>query len=68
MFFDQYVKSHSPWSPDGHHLIFSGILGYEEVRRPLPSGSSTGVFVADLRTDLAPTQIAEGTIGFWRPV
>jgi len=68
MFFDQYEKSHSPWSPDGNRLIFSGALGHEEVRRALPAGPSTAVFVADLRTDREPRQVAAGFAGFWRPV
>ena len=68
MFFDQYEKSHSPWSPDGNRLIFSGTLGHEEVRRALPAGHSTAVFVADLRTDDPPRQVADGFAGFWRPV
>jgi len=68
MFFDQYEKSHSPWSPDGNRLIFSGALGHEKERRALPAGPSTAVFVVDLRMDREPRQVAAGFAGFWRPV
>ena len=68
MYFDQYVMSHSPWSPDGGHLVFSGALGYEKVRRPLPVGESTKVFVADVRAERPPRAVASGSAGFWRPV
>ena len=54
MYFDQYVMSHSPWSPDGGNLVFSGALGYEKVRRPLPVGESTKVFVADVPGGASP--------------
>ena len=67
MYFDQYVMSHSPWSPDGGHLLFSGVLGYEKVRRPLPAGASTKVFVADAAAEAPPREAADGSIGFWRP-
>ena len=67
MFFDQYVMSHSPWSPDGDSLLFSGVLGYERVRRPLPAGRSTQVFAADARGDEPPRPVARGLAGFWRP-
>ena len=68
MYFDQYVMSHSPWSPDGGHLVFSGALGYEKVRRPLPVGESTKVFVADVLAERPPRAVANGSAGFWRPV
>ena len=34
MFFDQFVQSHDPWSPNGRSLIFSGALPSRGPRRP----------------------------------
>lgn len=64
-FFDQYAQSHSPWSPDGGHLLFSGGLGYEMGRAPLPEGQGTGVFVADVEGARAPIPVAQGSFGCW---
>ena len=67
MFFDQYGQSHSPWSPDGARIVFSGVLGLESVRTPLPDGSATGVFVVDVDGGGEPRQIGQGSIGVWSP-
>ncbi len=64
-FFDQYAQSHSPWSPDGRQLLFSGALGYQMARGPLPEGQGTGVFVADVEGARAPTPVAQGFFGCW---
>ena len=68
MFFDQYGQSHSPWSPDGRFLVFSGSLGYQIERNPLPEGPSTGVLVAPVEDEDPPRQIAGGVVGFWSRV
>ena len=67
MFFDQYGQSHSPWSPDGSQIVFSGTLGRQAVRVPLPEGDTTSVFVADAGGEAEPQRIAQGFIGVWSP-
>ena len=67
MFFDQYCQSHSLWSPDSSRIVFSGVLGVEKVRAPLPEGDETGVFVVDADGTGEPRRIAQGSIGFWSP-
>ncbi|MCI0440479.1 MAG: hypothetical protein L0177_15310 [Chloroflexi bacterium] len=64
MFFDQYSQSHSPWSPDGVYLVFSGALGYQAMRAPLPEGPLVSVFRADSSGEEPPQQVARGTVGF----
>ena len=53
MFFDQYVQSHNPWSPDGSALIYSGALGYTKGRDP-PPGAGRGVGHCRRRGDGRP--------------
>ena len=67
MFFDQYSQSHTPWSPDGKSLIFSGLLGHREVRTELPHASETFIFVADVDGDSSVNEISKGTFASWRP-
>ena len=67
MFFDQYGQSHSPWSPDGRSLLFSGVVGYQRIRGTLPEGTSTSVYVTGLDEDEVPRQVATGFLGFWCP-
>lgn len=66
MFFDQYVQSHNPWSPDGTALIYSGALGYTKDREPLPQQDETQVIVEDVSSG-TPTEIARGVFGAWSP-
>ena len=65
MFFDQYRLSHSCWSRDGSSLLFSGLLGYERERRPLPDGLMTSVLVADTGAEPSTRTIAQGAFGAW---
>jgi len=67
MFFDQYVQSHTPWSPDGRSLIFSGALGYHRESAALPPASEAAVLVADADGSRPPTAVARGFLGFWSP-
>ena len=67
MFFDQYGQSHSPWSPDGRSLLFSGVVGYQRLRGSLPEGTSTSVYVTGLDENQVPRQVAQGFLGFWSP-
>ena len=66
MFFDQYRQSHSPWSSDGSRLVFAGELGHRASRTPLPSNSTTDVFVLDTSTGNTK-QVSEGFFGTWSP-
>ena len=65
MFFDQYSQSHSPWSPDGKHLIFSGELGVQQVRIPLPQGPPASVFVCEADEGTSARRVAQGVFGTW---
>lgn len=67
MFFDQYAQSHSPWSPDGKSLLFSGLLGHKEVRTELPLPSETSIFVANVDSETGTQEISGGTFASWRP-
>ena len=66
MFFDQYVQSHNPWSPDGRALIYSGALGYTKGRDPLPGQGEASVVVEDIETG-KPAEVARGIFGTWSP-
>ena len=65
MFFDQYRQSHSCWSRDGSSLLFSGLLGYERERRPIPDGLMASVLVADTGAERSTRTIARGAFGAW---
>ncbi|GAB4522198.1 MAG: hypothetical protein OHK0046_34470 [Anaerolineae bacterium] len=55
-FFDQFAQSHSIWSPDSTHIVFSEFT---------PEGNSV-VNVLDMtRADSVPFYIADGSIGIW---
>jgi TolB protein len=64
-FFDQYAQSHSPWSPDGRYLVFSGALGHQREQGSLSRPEAAGVFVADIESNSAPERVASGVFGSW---
>ena len=68
MFFDQYGQSHSPWTSDSKHLIFAGVSGFENVRRQLPGGDTSSVYLVDVENDNLPVEIARGSLGTCSPV
>ena len=68
MFFDQYVQSHSPWSHDSRSLIFSGMLGSQEVRTSLPGSRSSHVYTMPITPESSPTPVGIGALGAWCPV
>ena len=65
MFFDQYAQSHNLWSPDGSKILFSGVPGRLEERGPLPDGSASSIFIADVGGNTEPELIGAGSIGVW---
>ena len=65
MFFDQYGQSHRMWSPDSSKILFSGVPGRLESRGPLPDGSASSIYIADVNGIEEPALVAEGTIGVW---
>jgi len=65
MFFDQYSISHSPWSADGTRIIFSGLLGYEEDRTPLPTNEEVSIFQVELTNPSHVQKIDRGVFGTW---
>ena len=65
MYFDQYNQSHSPWSPDGTQLLFTGELGLQRDRTPLSDGESNCVCVVSSDGRIAAEEIAGGFIACW---
>ena len=64
-FFDQYAYSHSPWSPDGAHLVVAGALVPTFSRRNGDTPTGDLIFVLDAIGASAPREIAAGTLAFW---
>ena len=65
MFFDQYGQSHKLWSPDSSKILFAGVPGRLEERGPLPEGSATSIYVADVSGNEEPLLLGQGTMGVW---
>ena len=63
-FFDQYVYSHSIWSPDGSALVVSGNDGTEAGRRNGSGPSGGYIYVVDVASGEA-TRIASGKLAVW---
>ena len=64
-FFDQYAYSHSPWSPDGKHLVVSGVAEETLGRGNGTAPTEDRVFVLDATGAEAPRNIAAGVLAFW---
>jgi Tol biopolymer transport system component len=65
-YFDQFAYSHSPWSPAGRNLVFSGRLASDpSVPRP---GQASAVYVVNASRGARPGKLADGVIGTWSPV
>jgi hypothetical protein len=54
-FFDQYARSSSLWSPDGRHLVVSG----------LDSSGKPGIYLVDAAGGQPIDRIADGNLAFW---
>ena len=66
-FFDQYARSHSPWSPDGSGLVVAGNQQYLSERRNGSGASGPRVYVTQLRDGGELRDIAPGGIAVWSP-
>lgn len=66
-FFDQYARSHSPWSPNGSALVVAGNQQYLSERRNGSGASGPRVYVVSLTDDAALRDIAPGGIAVWSP-
>jgi TolB protein len=64
-FFDQYALSHSPWSPDGRSLVFSGRLGRGIVT--VAQTTISQVIVVPVDDPAGARVIADGILAFWSP-
>ncbi|NQW17822.1 MAG: hypothetical protein HQ478_10100 [Chloroflexi bacterium] len=67
VFFDQYLASHSFWSPDSKSIVFAG-----DLVGPLNSPGDEErdidtVWVVNTSGDPKPTAIADGFMAFWSP-
>ena len=58
LYFDQFVQSHSIWSPDSAHIVYSEIV---ESGSPRPVVSILNV----VDTDTVPVSIADGVFASW---
>ena len=63
--FDQYARSHSPWSPDGAHLVVTGTAEQPLERRNGATPTGDRVFILDATGAEAPHNIAAGIMAFW---
>lgn len=66
-FFDQYARSHSPWSPDGSALVVAGNQQYLSERRNGSGAAGPRVYVTPLGDGQDPRDIAPGGIAVWSP-
>ena len=66
-FFDQYARSHSPWSPDGSALVVAGNQQYLSERRNGSGAAGPRVYVTPLADGEQPLDIAPGGIAVWSP-
>jgi TolB protein len=67
-YFDQYVQSHSMWSPDSESLVFSGTL--TGSGRSISYGvqqQTPQVYVVSVDRQPEVYTLAEGTLAFWSP-
>ena len=64
-FFDQYALSHSIWSPDSRHIVFTGSL--QRHSSGVNGGSPQGykVYVLEAKEGAVPQEVASGRIAFW---
>lgn len=56
-FFDQYAQSHRIWSADGSAFVFTGTL----------ADGRSGVWVQEVKADVAPRLIGPGAFAVWSP-
>ena len=55
-FFDQFAQSHSVWSPDSAHIVYSQMISEQQQV----------ISILDMtRPDTVPFNVAEGVIGIW---
>ena len=64
-FFDQYVYSNSPWSPDGASLVVAGTREQSTDRRNGGSPSGARIYVLDAVGGGEPREIAAGKVASW---
>ena len=64
-FFDQYAISHSPWTPDGRSLVFSGRLWRGVVT--VAQTATTQVILLPVDDPAAARPIVEGILAFPSP-
>lgn len=66
-FFDQYAYSHSPWSPDGKHLLFAGRLWRDVATASASQPLVSQIIVVPVDSPGQPKAIAQGILAFWAP-
>lgn len=67
VFFDQYISSHSFWSPDGGSIVFAGDLIGSFSGRGDEERDIDTVWVVNTAGEPKPIAIAEGLMAFWSP-
>lgn len=64
-FFDQYALSHSIWSPDSRHIVFTGNLQRHSSGTNGGSPQGYRVYVLEAKEGAVPQEVASGRIAFW---
>ncbi|MCE2465727.1 MAG: PD40 domain-containing protein [Dehalococcoidia bacterium] len=64
-FFDQYALSHSIWSPDSRHIVFTGELQRHSSGTNGGSPQGPKVYVLEAKEGAVPQEVASGRIAFW---
>jgi hypothetical protein len=67
LFFDQFSKSHSVWSPQSDAVVFSGVLESEGISASYGTQTPTKVLVADASGSSAVRIIGTGVLAVWSP-
>ena len=67
VFFDQYIASHSFWSPDGESIVFAGDLGAPFTEPGDEERNIDTVWVVNTVGEPKPMAIADGFMAFWSP-
>jgi Tol biopolymer transport system component len=67
-FFDQYDTTHSLWSPDSRHVVFSGLRADPGPQRPGFDPDGSNIWVLDTAGEEPPFWLGAGAFATWSPL